>query len=402
MPKANITPAFVKNLSTLPGKARTEWICENFPGLYLEARSTSTKGTWYLRYRNHAGQTKHLRLGDTENLSVSEAKSLAKEKRAEIQLHGADPSGEAQKQREAISFSEFFESIYLPYIKAKKRSYKDDENRARLHLIPNYGHLKLNKISRRQISDLHLQLKQSGLKGATCDHYLKILKSMFNYAIRLELISVSPASGVPLYREPNQLEHYLNDEQLKRLLTVLKTNSNRTPCHVALFLLSSGARLNEALTSTWESICMEDRTWKVSANNSKNKKSRYIMLNESAIDILNEIQPDKNLRQGFVFLNAKTGERLRTVHGAWGRLRSEAGLPFLRLHDLRHLYASFLINAGRTLYEVQNALGHSSPVISQRYSHLQSDVLLSASGAASDRIRAASPPPAPVDVIQAS
>ena len=62
----------------------------------------------------------------------------------------------------------------------------------------------------------------------------------------------------------------------------------------------------------------------------------------------------------------------------WDRLRKQAGLPDLRLHDLRHEYASYLVNSGRSLYEVQQILGHSDPMITQRYSHLSKESLLEA------------------------
>lgn len=390
MPKVTITPAFVKNLTTLPGKARTEWVCESQPGLYLEARSTSNRGTWYYRYRDANKLTKHARLGDTDTMSIAEAKARAKDLRAEIQL-GADPSGAAKKQKEVPTFSEFFEQDYLLYIRAKKRSHRDDENRVRQHLIPNFGNFRLNKITSKQISDFHLKLKQSGLKGATCDHHLRILKTMFSYAVRNEIITDNPAARVQLFREPNLVENYLTDEQLTRLVTVLHNHKNRTACQVILLLLSTGTRLNEALTGSWENIKLEKRTWKIEATISKNKKVRYVPLNDSAVDVLNKIQPDVEKRSGFLFINHRTGKRLATVHGAWRSIRKEANVPFMRIHDTRHLFASFLAESGRSLYEIQVALGHSSPIVTQRYAHLSQGAMLEASDAASQRIRAASP-----------
>lgn len=401
MPKVNITPAFVNNLSTLPGRARTEWVCEGQPGLYLEARSTSTKGTWYYRYKDANKITRHARLGDTDSMTIAEAKARAKDLRAEVRL-GADPCGAAKKMQEVPTFAEFFENDYLPYIRAKKRSHRDDENRVRQHALKSLGHLRLNKISSKLISDMHLRLKQSGLKSATCDHHLRILKTMYAHAIRNEIVTDNPASRVQLFREPNLVENYLTDEQLRRLVTVLHTHNSRTACQVILLLLCTGARLNEALTGSWENISMEKRTWKIEATISKNKKVRYVPLNDSAVDVLDQIQPDVEKRSGYLFINHRTGERLATVHGAFKSIREEANVPFLRIHDTRHLFASFLAESGRTLYEIQIALGHSSPFVTQRYAHLSQSVLLAASGAASDRIRAASPRLLPATLPAAS
>lgn len=74
---------------------------------------------------------------------------------------------------------------------------------------------------------------------------------------------------------------------------------------------------------------------------------------------------------------------MTTIHKVWHRLRKAAGLPTLRLHDLRHMYASLLVNDGRTLYEVQQILGHSSPVVTQRYAHLSTRALQEAAESAS-------------------
>lgn len=91
-----------------------------------------------------------------------------------------------------------------------------------------------------------------------------------------------------------------------------------------------------------------------------------------------------------LFVNHQIGIAYTTIHKAWGRLRQKAGLSHLRIHDLRHQYASFLVNSGRTLYEVQQILGHSDPKVTQRYSHLSSKALQDAANSASIIIRGAS------------
>ncbi|SEF65882.1 tyrosine-type recombinase/integrase [Nitrosomonas ureae] len=91
----------------------------------------------------------------------------------------------------------------------------------------------------------------------------------------------------------------------------------------------------------------------------------------------------------YLFINRLTGMPYRNIHKVWQRLRKKAGLKHLRLHDLRHQYASFLVNSGRTLYEVQQIFGHSTSVVTQRYSHLSSKVLKEAAQSASIKIREA-------------
>lgn len=93
-----------------------------------------------------------------------------------------------------------------------------------------------------------------------------------------------------------------------------------------------------------------------------------------------------------------TGKPYTSIMKVWSRLRLKAGLPFLRIHDLRHQYASFLVNAGRTLYEVQQILGHIDPSVPQRYAHLSTKSLQDAANSASIMIRETLPVALPMEL----
>ena len=120
------------------------------------------------------------------------------------------------------------------------------------------------------------------------------------------------------------------------------------------------------------------------------KRVRSVPLNDSALDVLNQMDTSGHYAQ--VFINKQTGEPYTTISKVWNRLRRKAGLAHLRIHDLRHQYASFLVNSGRTLYEVQQILGHSDPSVTQRYAHLSTRSLQEAANSASVAIRAGSAP----------
>jgi integrase len=169
-------------------------------------------------------------------------------------------------------------------------------------------------------------------------------------------------------------------------LAVLRTHENRGVCNVALFLLSTGARCNEALSARWEHVDVANRVWRIPATNSKSKRMRSVPLNDAALDVLSEIEN----REGFLFVNPKTGTRRSTISKSWERIRTLAGLPHLRLHDLRHQFASMLVNGGRSLYEVQQILGHSDMKVTERYAHLSKKTLQDAANSASVVIRGAS------------
>ena len=110
-------------------------------------------------------------------------------------------------------------------------------------------------------------------------------------------------------------------------------------------------------------------------------------LNDSAIEVLSQLDTEGKFE--YLFINAKTKLPYVTIHKVWERLRKKAGFPHIRLHDIRHLHASLLVNSGRTLYEVQQILGHSSPSVTQRYAHLSTKSLQEASNSASVKIKEA-------------
>lgn len=190
-------------------------------------------------------------------------------------------------------------------------------------------------------------------------------------------------SRIHLFNEDNKLEQYLDSVELERLLTVLRTDRRRSVCLVALFLVSTGARLEEALSATWKLIDRQSRVWRIPASTSKSKRVRSVPLNDSAIDVLDQLGTEGKYDHDYLFVNGRTGKRYVNVHKVWEQLRDEAGLPKLRLHDLRHQYASFLVNSGRTLYEVQQILGHSDSKVTARYSHLSTRTLQDAANSAS-------------------
>ena len=179
----------------------------------------------------------------------------------------------------------------------------------------------------------------------------------------------------------------MTEDELQRLTTILRSDNNRMVCHVVLYLLSTGARLNEALKAEWKDIDRKGRTWTIPIRNAKSKRVRRVPLSDAALRVLDKLRTEG--RSPYLFVSPRTGERLTEIAKVWDRIRRKAEMPDLRLHDLRHTYASLLVNAGVPIYEVKEILGHSDIKITERYSHLAPETLQKASAAAGDRIIAA-------------
>ncbi|WP_295624051.1 site-specific integrase [uncultured Nitrosomonas sp.] len=387
MPVIKLSESFIRNNLQCPeGKSRIEYCDEDLPGLYVEVRKSQGQ-TYYLRYKQATGQTCHQKIGRTTDITLADARKKAKALKAEILALGADPRGEEKARLAVLTYAEFFEQHYLPYVMPRKRSWDRDEELYRLRIKAVFGNKRLNQITRQQIQLFHTSLKHEGLAAATCNHHIKLLKHSLNLAIDWEMLDKNPVARVPMFHEDNKLELYMDDVELNRLLTVLHTDENRSVCQIALFLLSTGCRLNEALSAKWSDVDMSKGIFTIRATNAKSRKLRGVPLNESAIEILKQL--DTQGKFEYLFINRLTGRPYCNIHKVWQRLREKAGLKHLRLHDLRHQYASFLVNSGRTLYEVQQIFGHSTSVVTQRYSHLSTKVLNEAAQSASIKIREA-------------
>ena len=410
MPVLKLTQAmFPQALQCPQGKSRIELCDADLPGLYIEVRGTSpSHGTYYLRYKDATGKTSHQRLGSTTELTLADARKQAKILKGDI-ASGADLKGEAKAATVTMpTFTAFFEKQYMPYVTPRKRSWASDESLYRNYLKDEFGTQRLDQITRQQIQLWHTKLRlEKKLAPATADHGVKVLKHALNLAMDWSLVEANPAAKVPLFNESNFVEHYMDDEQLQRLLTVLRDpQSPRSVCQIALFLLSTGARLNEALTAKWSQIDRQTRVWRIPASISKSGRVRVIPLNDSALDVISQLETEGKYEHLFVNhriskktgLQVGTGKPYKAILKVFRRLTIKAGLPHLRIHDLRHQYASFLVNAGRSLYEVQQILGHSDPSVTQRYAHLSTKSLQDAANSASIILRGAMPVTVAIDL----
>ena len=369
-----------------PESKRSIQVCDaQHRGLLLEFRRTDQEHpTWYIRYKSRdTGKTRYVRLGHFPDLSLADARKKAKDVQAEIRL-GADPRAEEDAKKAVPTFSEFFEEQYIPYVKPRKRTWKKDLEYYNLRLKSEFGNTQLSKVSRYQIQTFLTRIKNEGLAASTCNHYLKLTHRVFQICLDLSLVEKNPASRIPHYKEENMIENYLSDEELKRFVNVLLTDANRNICNILLLLLNTGCRVNEILSLSWADCDLDNRVIRITAQNSKSRARRSIPLSSGAVDILEkQHQITKDL--GYCFINAQTGKRYVTISKVFQRIKNLARVD-IRLHDLRHNFASMLINDGRTLFEVQQILGHSNPKVTQRYAHLTAKTLEAAANCASDRI----------------
>ncbi len=378
----NLTQSFVDNQLVCPdGKKSFEYVDSLRTGLFAKVTvASSGVGTYYLRYKSD-NKTAYLKIQRTNAITLAEARKKALQFKAEI-ASGNDPREQARTKKNVPTFSEFFTQRYMPYVLPRLRSANKYESLFRCHLREEFGTKRLNQITREQVQLFHSRLPENkSISKSQADHCIKALRASLNYACEIDVLEKNPIAGIKLFNESNLVENIMNEAELKRLLEVLHNDKNRMTCLVALWLISTGARLNSALQATWSNINQETKIWTIPSTQAKNKKVGHTPINDSALSILHKLGTEGKYEH--LFINFKTGTRLKSIHTGWKTLREKAGLPHLRLHDLRHQYASMLVNDGRTLYEVSQLLHHSSMAVTQRYAHLSTKTLQEASQSAS-------------------
>jgi integrase len=157
-------------------------------------------------------------------------------------------------------------------------------------------------------------------------------------------------------------------------------------------MMLTGCRRGEALNAKKKEFDLERGSWLLP--DPKGGKARHIPMNERAIDTVKAaLLLAQSLNHNFdkteyVFANPRTGLPFEQIYYSWNTARKKAGLDDLRMHDLRHIFASAMVNSGMTLYDVNEILGHANIKTTQRYAHLSHDTLLEAANTASNAVGA--------------
>ena len=388
-----LTQAFLNSGLVVPeGKKRLE-VCDAVcRGLLIEVRSTEQSiPTFYLRFKRN-GKTAYDRLGSIQELTLPQARKLATLRKAE---HASESklAPEVKVAQGEITLDDFMRDHYMPHAKTTKRSWLRDNQLFTIRIKPKFGHLPLKAISRHQVQQFHNDLIKEGLSPASADHHVKLMRRVLNVAIQWDMLEKNVLKNIPLLMVDNQVENYLKEDQLVRLVEVLRTDANRPVCHILMFLLSTGSRLNETIQAKWSQVDIENGVWRIPASNSKSKRTRAVPLNDSALWVLEQARLQGEFE--CIFANPETGKPFVTITRVWYRIRKQVGISHLRIHDLRHSFASMLVSGGRSLYEVQQILGHSDPKVTMRYAHLSTKALQAAASSASVFVQKQQPEAAP-------
>jgi integrase len=362
--------SFVRQCGCPDGARRIDFFDEAVPGFMLEVRCSGGK-TFYQRYRDAGGRERQFKIGPANVLTVAQARRKARTILAEAIL-GSDPQQEREELRGIPTLAEFVHDSYLPYVKNVKRSWQTDETVLRVHILQKFGAYRLDQITDQGIASLIARMRDAGYASGTTNRVLVLLRFIFNLARKWGVAGSikNPTAGLKTAPDVCR-ERFLTHDEVRRLFSALDADENKVAACAIKLLLLTGARRNEITYAKWEYVNWERRTLLVPR--AKSGRPRSIHLNSAALELLSSISRTEG--NPHILPSPVTGRPSPSLHFPWFRIRERAGLFDIRLHDLRHSFASFLVNQGVSLYVVQGLLGHTQARTTQRYAHLASDTL---------------------------
>jgi len=339
----------------------------------LEVRCSGGK-TYYQRYTDARGRERQFKIAASNVLGLSEARRKARANVAQA-LVGVDPHFQRAELRKIPTLNELVHDRYLPHVKSYKRSWRTDETILRIHILPSLGSEYVDQLRAEPIAALVQSMRERGYATGTTNRVVIVLRHIYNLARKWRISGAveNPTAGINLAPDVNR-ERFLSVEEAQRLISAIRQDENQTAANAIMLLLLTGARRNEITQARWEHVDWDRRTLLVPL--SKSGKPRSIALNAPALELLRALVPIGGCP--YIFPSQATGRPSPSLYFPWHRIRVTAGLADLRLHDLRHSFASFLVNNGVSLYVVQGLLGHAHTRYTQRYAHLTPDTLLDA------------------------
>lgn len=394
--KTKITKRAIESIQSVGGKDILVWDSD-LKGFGCKI-TPAGKRIFVLQYRV-GGRQRRFTIGQLGALTVDQARREAT-RLLGVVASGIDPADGKIAAKELPTISQLAKRYLSEHAEPKKkpRSIALDRSMLINIVLPAMGRRKVQAVTRKDVAKLHHDLRKTPYQA---NRVLALMSKMLNLAERwgLREDGSNPCRHVEKFKEKRR-ERFLSGEELARLGHVLAGEERarkEMPSAITAIrlLIFTGARLSEILSLRWEWVDFERCCLRLPDSKTG---AKVIPLNQPALEELE--RTPRLVDNPYVIPGAKYGEHLVNLNKPWGRIRLKAGLPEVRIHDLRHSYASVAAAAGMGLPIIGALLGHTQAQTTARYSHLAMDPLRAATEEIGKRIAEAMSKPVPQKVVR--
>jgi integrase len=354
---------------------------------------------YFFAYR-FAGRRHWVTLGEHGgNLTTEQARKKAEELRGKVAF-GGNPAGEKAADKKSGTVKELAERFMEDHAPARNKAstVAEYERLIRLHIEPTLGAYRVNSVTESDIAQWHAKFKKHRVAG---NRSLALIKYLFSLAEKWgarDRKLGNPARGIEMFPEKSR-ERLLTAEELARLGAALDAAEKEKSEHASVIacirlLILTGARLSEILTLKWEYLDF-DRSVARLPDSKTGKKT--LPLGAPALELLSALPRHRG--EPYVCSGIDKGAHFVGIQKPWRRIRADAKLPDLRIHDLRHGWASIAAMAGDSLLLIGKVLGHKQARTTERYAHLQDDPVQAVADKTARHIAAAMKPKS-AEVVQ--
>ena len=350
---------------------------DRIPGFGVRVYPSGSKV--YVVQTRHRGKSRRVTLGRHGVITADQARKKAAETINCIKS-GGDPveRGSVTVAELAVRYLEEHVSVHCK--ESTRKMYRSVVER---FIVPSYGGVAVEEVERKHINALHLDLRHSPYQA---NRALEIGSKLFNLAEEWKLrTGGNPCKYVRKYPERKR-ERFLTEAEFRHLGAVLNEMEAEGrlavyPAAAIRLLMLTGCRRNEIVELAWKHVDLEGGEIRLADSKTG---ARLVPLSPAAARVLEELPRIEG--NPWVIPGTKPGRHLADLNHYWDRVRAEADLAEVRLHDLRHSFASRALALGESLSMIGKLLGHNKIETTARYAHLARDSIKASSARVADSI----------------